>query len=123
MLPSQHCRLPYLVMLHIHEPGYEHSRSWKLCSIFNMSEYFPGYSRLSFVQDTDPELDETFLVNVTEVRLLTATIDVQSVPSVRRPGNVATVTIAENDNARGVIEFAQELVGQMLRHSQLRSPQ
>ena len=77
---------------------------------------------MSFIQDNDPELDETFLVNVTEVRLLSATTDVQSVPSVRRPGNVATVTIAENDNARGVIEFTQELVGQTLRHNCHPSP-
>lgn len=66
---------------------------------------------VSCTQDTDAELDETFLVNITEVKLLTATTAVESVPSVRRPGNVATVTIAENDNARGVIQFTEELVG------------
>ena len=50
-------------------------------------------------------------MNLTEVTLLTATAAVDSVPSVRRPGGIATVTIAENDNARGVVEFAEELVG------------
>ena len=70
--------------------------------------------RLFCVQDADPELAETFLVNLTEVTLITGPAAVDSVPSVQRPGDVATVTIAENDNARGVVQFGQELVGRIV---------
>lgn len=46
-----------------------------------------------------------FLVNLTDVVLLTGTAGPGEGPSVRRPGNSVAVTIRENDNARGLVLF------------------
>ena len=46
-----------------------------------------------------------FLVNITGVSVLGQTPAPGAEPSIRIPGNVVTVTIAENDNARGIVEF------------------
>ena len=65
------------------------------------------------LQDLVPEADEKFLVNITKVTLLGTTPAPGSEPSIRIPGNVATVTISENDNARGIVQFNVTTVGDM----------
>ena len=59
----------------------------------------------SYFQDSDPEVQEMFLMEITSVVLVDSSVSVGSVPSVRRPGNKAVVRIAENDNAGGIIQF------------------
>ena len=59
--------------------------------------------------DNVPEVAEAFLVNITGVSLLGSST-YGSMPSVRRPGDIATITIAENDDARGVCQFDVVLV-------------
>ncbi|XP_053406314.1 adhesion G-protein coupled receptor V1-like [Mercenaria mercenaria] len=56
-------------------------------------------------QDDLPEPAEMFLVNITGVSVLGGTPGSGAEPSIRIPGNVVTVTISENDNARGIVEF------------------
>ncbi|KAK3601208.1 hypothetical protein CHS0354_004408 [Potamilus streckersoni] len=56
-------------------------------------------------QDYIPETSETFLVNITSVILLGRTPPPGSEPSIKIPGNVVTVTIPENDNANGIVQF------------------
>ncbi|KAL3865787.1 hypothetical protein ACJMK2_043142 [Sinanodonta woodiana] len=56
-------------------------------------------------QDSIPETTETFLVNITSVILLGRTPVPGSEPSIKIPGNVVTVTIPENDNANGIVQF------------------
>ena len=56
-------------------------------------------------QDLNPEVAETFLVNITGVQLVGGATIVGAGASVRRPGNVASLTIAENDDARGIVQF------------------
>ncbi len=63
-------------------------------------EYF-----IILIQDDVPEIAESFLVNITQVQLISEP-DVDGIPSIRRPGNVAMVTIEENDDARGTVEFS-----------------
>ncbi|XP_052793587.1 adhesion G-protein coupled receptor V1-like [Mya arenaria] len=56
-------------------------------------------------QDSLPEAAEMFLVNITGVVLLGNVPPPGAEPSVRIPGNIVAVTIAENDNARGIVQF------------------
>ncbi|KAL4228132.1 hypothetical protein ACF0H5_013567 [Mactra antiquata] len=55
--------------------------------------------------DDIPEAAETFLVNITGVNLIGGSPPPGAEPSVRNPGNLLTVTISENDNARGIVQF------------------
>lgn len=56
-------------------------------------------------QDDIPELFETFLVNITHVELLGGQTG-PGQPRIRRPGmEIAEVTIQENDDPRGVLQF------------------
>ena len=57
------------------------------------------------VQDDVPEASETFFVNLTTVELVGAEGDNSAQPSIRVPGNVAQITILENDNAQGTVQF------------------
>ena len=57
------------------------------------------------LQDTDPELVEAFLVNITGVHLVGGNPELGSRPSVRNPGFSAVISIAENDGARGLVQF------------------
>ena len=68
------------------------------------------FTCLCTCQDGDPEVEEKFLLEITGVALIDGVASVGAVPSVRRPGNVATITIAENDNAGGIIAFNVERV-------------
>ncbi|KAH3717902.1 hypothetical protein DPMN_060698 [Dreissena polymorpha] len=56
-------------------------------------------------QDTIPEAAELFLVNLTSVVLVGNSPSPGAAPSIRYPGNTVMVTISENDNARGIVQF------------------
>lgn len=57
-----------------------------------------------FSQDNVPELQEGFIINITDVQLVDSPTGGQ--PSVKRLGlEIAEITIEENDDARGVFSF------------------
>lgn len=58
-----------------------------------------------FSKDDIPELAESFLVNITKVELVSGSVGAGQ-PSVKRPGmEVAEITIPENDDPRGILQF------------------
>lgn len=58
-----------------------------------------------FSKDDIPELAESFLVNITKVELISGSVGAGQ-PSVKRPGmEVAEITIQENDDPRGILQF------------------
>lgn len=58
-----------------------------------------------FSKDDIPELAESFLVNITSVELVSGSVGAGQ-PSIKRPGmEVAEVTIEENDDPRGILQF------------------
>lgn len=57
------------------------------------------------MQDELPEADESFLLNITEVRVMSAMPPPGAEPSVKVPGNILRVTINENDGIRGIVQF------------------
>ena len=63
------------------------------------------------MQDSLPEIDESFWVNLTSVQLIGSQAAEGAAPSVRRPGDIATVTITENDDAQGIVQFNVARVG------------
>ncbi|KAJ8380590.1 hypothetical protein SKAU_G00013680 [Synaphobranchus kaupii] len=61
---------------------------------------------VTILPDDVPELAESFLVNITRVELLSGELGAGQ-PSVKRPGlEVAEVTIQENDDPRGILQFS-----------------
>ena len=63
----------------------------------------------TFTQDNTPETDESFLVNITNVRLASEDDREGSMsdsPRLLDGGEIATVQIQENDNSRGVVNVA-----------------
>lgn len=57
-----------------------------------------------FFKDDIPELAESFLINITNVERVGGSGPGQ--PSLKRPGmEVAEVTIQENDDPRGILQF------------------
>nr|XP_014349406.1 PREDICTED: G-protein coupled receptor 98 [Latimeria chalumnae] len=61
---------------------------------------------ITVLPDDIPELQEGFLVNITDVKLVNSSAG-QGQPSVKRTGmEVAEVTIEENDDPRGIIQFS-----------------
>ncbi|KAK7486836.1 hypothetical protein BaRGS_00021983 [Batillaria attramentaria] len=71
---------------------------------------FPPDSTQAFVQivikqDTIPEASEMFYVNLTAVELVGTSGGSGAGPSIKKPGDVVQVTILENDNARGTVQF------------------
>lgn len=57
-----------------------------------------------FFQDNIPELQEGFIINITDVGLIISSSGGQ--PSVKRLGlEIAEITIEENDDARGIFNF------------------
>lgn len=68
--------------------------------------FYPEYVRSCVSsQDDIPELAETFLMNITRVELM-GDQSGSSQPRIRRPGmEIAEITIQENDDPRGVIQF------------------
>ena len=56
-------------------------------------------------QDNAPELEEGFIVNITEVYLVNSDFSAGQ-PSVRRPGmEIVEIMIEENDDPRGIFKF------------------
>lgn len=56
-------------------------------------------------QNSEPELAESFAINITGVELVGQVRGSSVGPRVRQPGNLASVTILEHGHARGVIQF------------------
>ncbi|MED6250420.1 Adhesion G-protein coupled receptor V1 [Ataeniobius toweri] len=60
---------------------------------------------ITILPDDVPELAESFLVNITGVELVRGSVGAGQ-PTLRRPGmEVAEITIQENDDPRGVLQF------------------
>ncbi|TKS78901.1 G-protein coupled receptor 98 [Collichthys lucidus] len=60
---------------------------------------------ITILPDDIPELAESFLVNITSVELVSGSVGAGQ-PSIKRPGmEVAEVTIEENDDPRGILQF------------------
>lgn len=58
-----------------------------------------------FLKDDIPELAESFLVNISGVELMEGSA-VAGQPSLKRPGmELAEVTIGENDDPGGILQF------------------
>ncbi|XP_016041836.2 adhesion G-protein coupled receptor V1 [Erinaceus europaeus] len=63
------------------------------------------YAKVSILPDNVPELDEIFIINITEVYLVNSDFSAGQ-PSVQRPGmEIVEITIEENDDPRGIFEF------------------
>uniref|UniRef100_U3K352 Adhesion G-protein coupled receptor V1 n=1 Tax=Ficedula albicollis TaxID=59894 RepID=U3K352_FICAL len=59
---------------------------------------------VTILPDNIPELHEVFIINITDVHLITSSSGGQ--PSVKRLGlEIAEITIEENDDARGIFNF------------------
>ncbi|NXU16592.1 GPR98 protein, partial [Pardalotus punctatus] len=59
---------------------------------------------VTILPDDIPELQEGFIINITDVQLITSSSGSQ--PSVKRLGlEIAEITIEENDDARGIFNF------------------
>ncbi|XP_042344940.1 adhesion G-protein coupled receptor V1 [Plectropomus leopardus] len=73
---------------------------------------------VTILPDDIPELAESFLVNITSVELIGGSVGAGQ-PSVKRPGmEVAEVTIQENDDPRGIVQFSvsEDIPGSMLAY-------
>ncbi|XP_041793349.1 adhesion G-protein coupled receptor V1 isoform X2 [Chelmon rostratus] len=73
---------------------------------------------VTILPDDIPELAESFLVNITSVELVSGSVGAGQ-PSVKRPGmEVAEVTIQENDDPRGILQFnvSEDFTGIMLAY-------
>ncbi|XP_031160888.2 adhesion G-protein coupled receptor V1 isoform X2 [Sander lucioperca] len=71
---------------------------------------------VTILPDDIPELAESFLVNITSVQLIQGSAGAGQ-PSVKRPGmEVAEVTIQENDDPRGILQFnvSKDITGSVL---------
>ncbi|KAK2510065.1 hypothetical protein MC885_010870, partial [Smutsia gigantea] len=63
------------------------------------------YVKVAILPDNAPELEEGFIVNITEVYLMNSDFSVGQ-PSVQRPGmEIAEIMIEENDDPRGIFKF------------------
>ncbi|XDC76153.1 hypothetical protein R6Z07F_007326 [Ovis aries] len=63
------------------------------------------YVKVAILPDDVPELEEGFIVSITEVRLVNSDFSAGQ-PSVRRPGlEIAEIMIEENDDPRGIFKF------------------
>lgn len=58
-----------------------------------------------FHKDDFPEAEESFLLNITEVRVMGITPPPGAEPSVKIPGNILRASINENDGIRGIVQF------------------
>ncbi|XP_034025926.1 adhesion G-protein coupled receptor V1 isoform X1 [Thalassophryne amazonica] len=73
---------------------------------------------VTVLPDDVPELAESFWVNITSVELVSGSSGAGQ-PSVKRPGlEVAEVTIQENDDPRGVLQFnvSEDIPGRVLAY-------
>ncbi|XP_058583138.1 adhesion G-protein coupled receptor V1 isoform X4 [Neofelis nebulosa] len=63
------------------------------------------YIKVAILPDNAPELEEGFIVNITEVYLVNSDFSAGQ-PSVRRPGmEIVEIMIEENDDPRGIFKF------------------
>ncbi|XP_027733793.1 adhesion G-protein coupled receptor V1 isoform X6 [Empidonax traillii] len=63
-----------------------------------------AFVTVTILPDNIPELQEAFIINITDVQLVTSSSGGQ--PSVKRLGlEIAEITIEENDDARGIFNF------------------
>ncbi|XP_072520807.1 adhesion G-protein coupled receptor V1 isoform X2 [Salminus brasiliensis] len=77
----------------------------KQATVVMMEQATVALVTITILPDDFPELAETFLVNITHVELLGGQTGAGQ-PSIRRPGmEIAEVTIQENDDPRGVLQF------------------
>ncbi|KAM9393782.1 adhesion G-protein coupled receptor V1 [Pholidichthys leucotaenia] len=73
---------------------------------------------VTILPDDIPELAESFLVNITGVELVSGSVG-PGQPSVKRPGmEVAEITIGENDDPRGILQFniSEDIPGSVLAY-------
>ncbi|XP_075960449.1 adhesion G-protein coupled receptor V1 [Anarhichas minor] len=73
---------------------------------------------VTILPDDVPELAESFLVNITSVELVKGSMGAGQ-PSVKRPGmEVAEVTIRENDDPRGILQFnvSEDVTGRVFAY-------
>uniref|UniRef100_A0A3Q2PRU9 Adhesion G-protein coupled receptor V1 n=1 Tax=Fundulus heteroclitus TaxID=8078 RepID=A0A3Q2PRU9_FUNHE len=73
---------------------------------------------ITILPDDVPELAEVFLVNITGVELVKGSVGAGQ-PSLRRPGmEIAEITIQENDDPRGVLQFnvSEDVPGSVLAY-------
>uniref|UniRef100_A0A3Q3W600 Adhesion G-protein coupled receptor V1 n=1 Tax=Mola mola TaxID=94237 RepID=A0A3Q3W600_MOLML len=73
---------------------------------------------VTILPDDIPELAESFLINITSVELVQGSAEAGQ-PSLKRPGmEVAEVTIQENDDPRGILQFraSEDVTGTMLAY-------
>uniref|UniRef100_UPI0037E7935A adhesion G-protein coupled receptor V1 n=1 Tax=Semicossyphus pulcher TaxID=241346 RepID=UPI0037E7935A len=73
---------------------------------------------VTILPDDIPELAESFLVNITSVELVSGSVGAGQ-PSLKRPGmEVAEVTIQENDDPRGILQFnvSEDITGVVLAY-------
>lgn len=57
-------------------------------------------------QDTAAEGPETFFVNLTSVELVSVVPQGGAAPSIKNGQSVAEITIRQNDNANGILQFS-----------------
>ncbi|XP_037536594.1 adhesion G-protein coupled receptor V1 [Nematolebias whitei] len=73
---------------------------------------------VTVLPDDIPELAESFLVNITGVELVRGSVGAGQ-PSLKRPGlEVAEITIQENDDPRGVLQFniSEDIPGSVIAY-------
>ncbi|XP_068617051.1 adhesion G-protein coupled receptor V1 [Brachionichthys hirsutus] len=73
---------------------------------------------VAILPDDIPELAESFLINITSVEVVGEPVGAGH-PSMKRPGmEVAEVTIQENDDPRGILQFnvSEEITGNVLAY-------
>ncbi|KAM3940659.1 adhesion G-protein coupled receptor V1 isoform 2-T2 [Leptodactylus fuscus] len=64
-----------------------------------------GQVNITILPDDIPELNESFLLNITDVRFVNSSIS-SGLPVIKRPGvEICEVAILENDDPRGVFQF------------------
>uniref|UniRef100_A0A8B9KGD3 Adhesion G protein-coupled receptor V1 n=1 Tax=Astyanax mexicanus TaxID=7994 RepID=A0A8B9KGD3_ASTMX len=77
----------------------------KQATVVMMEQAAVALVTITILPDDFPELAETFLVNITHVELMGGQTGAGQ-PSLRRPGmEIAEITIQENDDPRGVLQF------------------
>lgn len=69
-----------------------------------------------YPQDSDPELTESFLVELTGVQLVGGRAIAGAAPTLRTNERFTTVEIGENDQARGVVQFGVSTVIPIRQH-------
>nr|XP_001918372.2 G-protein coupled receptor 98 [Equus caballus] len=92
--------------LHVHNRATENEDYVLQETIIIMKENVKeAHAKVAILPDDVPELEEGFLVNITEVYLVNSDFSAGQ-PSVRRPGmETVEIMIEENDDPRGIFKF------------------